>query len=72
MATSGPPYRVPLLITHDPDRFPVDTVADDLCSALRGQMAAVLQAPPASGKTTRAPLWLLQQKWLAGRKIIML
>lgn len=33
---------------------------------------AVLQAPPGAGKTTRVPLALLDEKWLAGRKIIML
>jgi ATP-dependent helicase HrpB len=32
----------------------------------------VLQAPPGAGKTTRVPLALLDEPWLAGRSIIML
>jgi ATP-dependent helicase HrpB len=32
----------------------------------------VLSAPPGSGKTTLLPLLLLSEKWLAGRKIILL
>jgi ATP-dependent helicase HrpB len=34
--------------------------------------AALLQAPPGAGKTTRVPLALLNESWLAGGKIIML
>ncbi len=32
----------------------------------------VLQAPPGAGKTTRVPLALLQEPWLAGRSILIL
>ncbi len=32
----------------------------------------VLQAPPGAGKTTRVPLALLDEPWLAGKKILML
>jgi ATP-dependent helicase HrpB len=32
----------------------------------------VLQAPPGAGKTTRVPLALLDEPWLAGRSIVML
>jgi ATP-dependent helicase HrpB len=32
----------------------------------------VLQAPPGAGKTTRVPLALLDEPWLAGRKIVLL
>jgi len=35
-------------------------------------VACVLQAPPGAGKTTRVPLALLDEPWLANRKIIML
>lgn len=34
--------------------------------------SAVLAAPPGSGKTTGVPLALLDEAWLAGRKILML
>ncbi|MBI5558698.1 MAG: ATP-dependent helicase HrpB [Deltaproteobacteria bacterium] len=37
-----------------------------------GAGCAVLAAPPGSGKTTGAPLALLDEPWLAGRKILML
>ncbi len=33
---------------------------------------AVLMAPPGSGKTTGVPLALLDEPWLAGKKILML
>lgn len=41
-----------------------------LCLAERDE--AVLQAPPGAGKTTVVPLALLDQHWLAGRKILVL
>lgn len=52
--------------------LPVEQVVSPLKKALARRMAAVLVAPPGSGKTTRIPLALLQESWLAGRKIIML
>ncbi len=33
---------------------------------------AVLVAPPGAGKTTVVPLWLLDQPWLAGRRVVVL
>lgn len=48
----------------------------DRISALKTQLAqnnrAILIAPPGAGKTTHVPLALLQEKWLDGRKIIVL
>jgi ATP-dependent helicase HrpB len=43
-----------------------------LLAALAAAPAAILQAPPGAGKTTRAPLALLDQPWLAGRSILLL
>ena len=40
--------------------------------ALEEHRGAVLVAPPGAGKTTRAPLALLGEGWLAGRKILLL
>ncbi len=40
--------------------------------ALAERTAAVLCAPPGSGKTTLAPLALLDEPWLAGKKILLL
>lgn len=52
--------------------LPIDAVIPDLLHALRDARAAVLQAPPGAGKTTRVPLALLDESWLAGRRIVML
>ena len=52
--------------------LPIDAVLGDLKAALGVGAAAVLQAPPGSGKTTRVPLSLLDAPWLAGRRIVML
>lgn len=54
------------------DSLPVDAVIPELCSALERHSAAVLHAPPGAGKTTRIPLALLNQPWLAGKSIVML
>jgi ATP-dependent helicase HrpB len=43
-----------------------------LCEALAAGQTAVLCAPPGAGKTTIAPLALLNEQWLGGRKIILL
>lgn len=58
--------------------LPVDEVCADLCTRLRKQGAALLIAPPGSGKTTRVPgalidaglqgeVWVLQPRRLAAR-----
>lgn len=56
----------------EPDaHLPIDALLDDLRAAL-AQGHAVLQAPTGSGKSTKAPLALLDEPWLAGRRILML
>ena len=52
--------------------LPIDAVLDDLARALRVAPSAVLVAPPGAGKTTRVPLALLAEPWLAGKKILVL
>ncbi|MCL6459194.1 MAG: ATP-dependent helicase HrpB [Gorillibacterium sp.] len=52
--------------------LPIDSVLPELQETLRQQVNAVLTAPPGAGKTTRVPLSLLEESWLAKRKIIML
>ncbi|MBU0807654.1 MAG: ATP-dependent helicase HrpB [Gammaproteobacteria bacterium] len=52
--------------------LPIDVLLPELCAALVQRDEAVLEAPPGAGKTTRVPLALLQQPWLAGQTIIML
>lgn len=52
--------------------LPIDGLLLDLSRALREHDCAVLQAEPGAGKTTRVPLALLDEPWLAGRRILML
>lgn len=52
--------------------LPIETAIPALRQALRASPGAVLQAPPGAGKTTRVPIALLDEPWLAGRKIVML
>lgn len=53
-------------------QLPVETVLPALKAALAAERGAVLVAAPGAGKTTRVPLSLLDEPWLAGRKIVML
>lgn len=52
--------------------LPVVATLDGLGLALAEGTGAVLVAAPGAGKTTVVPLWLLDQPWLAGRKVVML
>jgi ATP-dependent helicase HrpB len=62
-------------MAYDPALIPALPI-EDVLPALRGVLiahsAAVLQAPPGAGKTTRIPLALLDAPWLEGRRIVML
>ncbi len=52
--------------------LPVEACLGELRAALTGAGHAVLHAPPGAGKTTVVPLRLLNEPWLAGRRIVML
>ncbi|MCQ9424623.1 ATP-dependent helicase HrpB [Pseudomonas sp. LJDD11] len=52
--------------------LPIDAVLPALRQALSTRHEAVLEAPPGAGKTTRVPLALLNEPWLAGQTILML
>ena len=65
MTVPGRPER-PL-----PDLPVVETIAP-LIEALAGPRRAVLVAPPGAGKTTVVPIALLDEPWLADRRIVML
>ncbi|WP_222909524.1 ATP-dependent helicase HrpB [Pseudomonas sp. DNDY-54] len=52
--------------------LPIDEVLPALRQALLSRDEAVLEAPPGAGKTTRVPLALLNEPWLAGQSIVML
>jgi ATP-dependent helicase HrpB len=52
--------------------LPIDDVLPALRSALAAHASAVLVAPPGAGKTTRAPLALLDEPWAKGKRLILL
>jgi ATP-dependent helicase HrpB len=52
--------------------LPITPLLPEMCARLRRHAGLVLQAPPGAGKTTLAPLALLGEPWLAGRRVIML
>lgn len=52
--------------------LPIDQALPALRQALSERDEAVLEAPPGAGKTTRVPLALLNEPWLAGQSIVML
>jgi len=52
--------------------LPIEACLDELRQALAARDEVVLEAPPGAGKTTRVPLALVAEPWLAGRKILML
>lgn len=52
--------------------LPIEAVLPELKLALAAHHQVVLEAPPGAGKTTLAPLALLQESWLEGQRILML
>lgn len=54
------------------DKLPIYEIIPKLKIILTENNNLVLQAPPGAGKTTVVPLQLLEEKWLVGKKIIML
>lgn len=54
---------------HD---FPINEIIPDLKVKLKNESVIILQAPPGAGKSTILPLEILNEKWLEGKKIIML
>lgn len=52
--------------------LPIEDVLISIAEVLTSQTSLVLVAPPGAGKTTRVPLALLTEKWLGGRRIVML
>lgn len=50
----------------------IEAVVPDLRAALQSARCAVVTAPPGAGKTTGVPPALLDEPWLAGRRIVML
>ena len=55
-----------------PTGLPIEDCLEDLRAALTAAGQAVLTAEPGAGKTTVVPLRLLDEPWLAGRRIVVL
>ena len=53
-------------------RLPIHDVLEDLKAALARRSSAVLVAPPGAGKTTVAPLALMDEPWARGGKLVVL
>ncbi|MFA6291534.1 MAG: ATP-dependent helicase HrpB, partial [Victivallales bacterium] len=52
--------------------LPVEKILPQLKNSLARANSVILKAPPGAGKTTLVPTALLNEAWLAGKKIIML
>ena len=52
--------------------LPVYNHLEEIARIVRERQYSVLQSPPGSGKTTVIPLYLLDEPWLANKKIIIL
>ncbi|MCV4263810.1 ATP-dependent helicase HrpB [Pseudomonas capsici] len=52
--------------------LPIDAALPALRQVLTSRHEAILEAPPGAGKTTRVPLAMLDEPWLAGQTILML
>lgn len=52
--------------------LPVADIIDEVKNHLAKNNTLIVNAPPGAGKSTLLPLTLLDEKWLAGKKIIML
>jgi ATP-dependent helicase HrpB len=53
-------------------RLPIEEAIPALRQTLAAGHAALLTAQPGAGKTTRVPLALLHEPWLAGQKLVLL
>ena len=49
---------------------PIRAALPELLAALARQRNVVLEAPPGAGKSTVVPLALLDEPWLAGKRLI--
>lgn len=54
------------------EALPITPLLPRIRESLAARPRLVLQAPPGAGKTTQVPPALLDETWLAGRKIVML
>lgn len=60
------------MINFQQTNLPICDVLNELQNSLAQNTTVILSAPPGAGKSTLVPLALLEEKWLEGRKVIML
>ncbi len=53
-------------------QYPVSDIIEELKGKLTQTGTVILQAPPGAGKSTIVPIEILNEQWLASKKIIML
>lgn len=54
------------------EQLPILEILPEIKKSLSSHNVLILQAPPGAGKSTVLPLQLLNEKWLGGKKILML
>ncbi len=72
MTQNPTPARAPAALSRALPELPINEALPALAASLARGRRVLLQAPPGAGKSTIVPLALLDARWLAGRKIIML
>lgn len=60
------------MILDEIKALPINDVVNELREKLEANDKVILGAPPGAGKSTLLPIKLLEEKWLSGKKIIML
>jgi ATP-dependent helicase HrpB len=63
--------KTPLQNPLPGDALPIDACVPAVRKALAAGDHVVLVAPPGAGKSTRLPLALIDEPWLAGKKIVL-
>jgi ATP-dependent helicase HrpB len=53
-------------------KLPISQHLEALGAGIREHTLSIVQAPPGSGKTTVLPIFLAQQAWLSGKKVLVL
>jgi ATP-dependent helicase HrpB len=66
------PIFMPLSFDPLNSDLPIVEIIPQLKKEFSSGNSVILSAPPGAGKSTLLPLALLEEKWLAGKKIIML
>src|SRR5271165_5976095 len=72
LARPRPPRLRTVAMSPFTEPLPIDDALGPLKEALAASPRAVLVAPPGAGKTTRAPLAILDEAWARGKRLLLL